>query len=104
MDVLLIQLKPSVTDKWFEFGEAIGVNKEVLETCIRYPSDQSLVEILDNWLRNHSGQPTWNEIAEALTNIGLEQLARDIKIIYETGIILMCMVHDHVLILLLLQA
>ena len=85
LDILLIQLKPAVTDKWYQFGEAIGVNKELLETCTRYPSDQSLVEILDNWLRNHSGQPTWNEIAEALTEIGLKELAYKIESVYKTG-------------------
>lgn len=78
-------MKPAVTDKWYQFGEAIGVNKELLEKCTQYPPDQSLVDILDNWLRNHSGQPTWNEIAEALIQIGLEQLALDIKTVYETG-------------------
>ena len=85
LDILLIQLKPAVTDMWYQFGEAIGVNKKLLETCTRYPSDQSLVEILDNWLRNHSGQPTWNEIAEALTEIGLKELAYKIERVYETG-------------------
>ena len=85
LDVLLIQLKAAITDKWYEFGEAIGVHKELLEECTRYSPDQSLVEILDNWLRNHSGQPTWNEVAEALTKIGLQQLALDILNVYETG-------------------
>ena len=85
LDILLIQLKPTVTDKWYQFGEAIGVHKEILEECTRYPTDQSLVEILDNWLRNHSGQPSWKEIAEALTKIGLQELACNIKSVYETG-------------------
>ena len=85
LDILLIQLKPTVTDKWYQFGEAIGVPKEILEECTRYPTDQSLVEILDNWLRNHSGQPSWKEIAEALTKIGLQELSRNIKHVYETG-------------------
>ena len=80
-------MKPTVTDKWYQFGEAIDIPKKVLEECTRYSPDQSLVEILDNWLRNHSGQPTWNEIAEALEEIGLKQLAFDIKCVYETGIL-----------------
>ena len=82
---MLIQLKPTVTDKWYEFGEAIGIPKETLQECTRYPSDQSLIEILDNWLRNHSSHPTWTEIADALTKIGLQQLAYDIMKVYETG-------------------
>ena len=78
-------MKPTITDKWYQFGEALDIHKEVLEECSRYSSDQSLVEILDNWLRNHSGQPTWNEIAEALEEVGLKQLSFDIKCVYETG-------------------
>ena len=88
LDNLLIQLKSAVTDKWYEFGEAIGVRKEILDKCTQYPSDESLTEILDHWLRNHSGQPTWNEITEALTKINLHVLALNIKSVYETGIIL----------------
>ena len=85
LDSLLIQLKPALTDKWYEFGEAIGIPKETLQECTQYSSDQSLVEILDNWLRNHNNQPTWNEVANALTKIGLQQLALDIMKVYDTG-------------------
>ena len=80
-----MQLKPTVTDMWFQFGKAIGTKKEILDQYSQLEPDQRLVEILDNWLRNHNQQPTWNEIAEALTEIGLEQLALDIKSVYETG-------------------
>ena len=85
LDSLLIQLKAAVTDKWYQFGKTIGIEKDVLDKCTHYSSDQSLVEILDNWLRNHSTQPTWNEIADALNEIGLEQLAVDIRSVYKTG-------------------
>ena len=87
LDTLLIQLKPAVlhSDKWYQFGKALGTKKELLEKCTQLQPDQSLVQILDDWLRNHSGQPSWNEIAEALTEIGLEQHALDIKSVYETG-------------------
>ena len=89
LDNLLIQLKSAVTDKWYEFGEAIGVHREILEKYTQYPSDQSLIEILDHWLRNHSGQPTWNEISEGLTKINLLELALNIKSIYQTGIMIL---------------
>ena len=75
----MIQLKPVVTDQWYQFGEAIAVNKELLDKCTRYSSEESLVEILDNWLRNHKGQPTWIEVADALDIVGLQHLATDIK-------------------------
>lgn len=87
LNSLLIQLKLTVTDKWYQFGKAIGINKELLDKCTQFSPKQSLIEILDNWLMNHNGQPTWNEIANALEEIGLEQLALDIKSVYETGII-----------------
>ena len=85
MDSLLIQLRSEVTPKWYQFGEAMGVGKEVLDKCIKYPSEESLIEVLDNWLRNHAGQPTWREVAEALKGIGLQQLAFDIEKVYNTG-------------------
>ena len=70
---------------WYQFGEAIGVRKEVLEKCVKYPPEESIIEILDNWLRNHAGQPTWREVAEALRVINLQQLAFDIEKVYDTG-------------------
>ena len=44
------------------------------------------MEVLDNWLRNHEGQPTWTEVADALDKIGLQHLATDIKNVYITGV------------------
>ena len=85
LDSLLIQLKAEVTPRWYEFGKALGVNKAVLEKCIQYPPEESIVEILDNWLRNHETEPTWKEIAESLKMIGLRQLGSDIGMVYETG-------------------
>lgn len=85
LDSLLIQLKPAVSDKWYQFGKAIGTKQELLDRCTQLQPEQGLVEILDDWLNNHK-QPTWNEIAEGLTEIGLEQLAFDIKCVYKTGI------------------
>lgn len=84
---LFIQLKSAImdSDRWYQFGKALGTTKELLDKCTRLQPDQSLMEILDDWLKNHSGQPSWNEIAEALTEIGLEQLAHDIKSVYRTG-------------------
>lgn len=90
LDSLLIQLKSAILSdsdkiKWYQLGKALGTKKELLDKCTRLQPDQSLAEILDDWLRNHSGQPSWNEIAEALTEIGLKQLAYDIKSVYQTG-------------------
>ena len=85
LDSLLIQLRSQVTPKWYQFGEAIGVEKEVLNKCVKYSPEECIVDVLDNWLRNHAGQPTWREVAEALRSIDLNQLAFDIEKVYETG-------------------
>ena len=43
------------------------------------------MEVLDQWLRNFPGRPTWRDVANALREIGLQQLANDIEMVYETG-------------------
>ena len=86
LDSLLVQVKAEVTSQWYQLGEALGVNKATLEKCSQYPPEESIVEILDNWLRNHLGQPTWREVAETLKTIGFQQLGCDIENVYKTGI------------------
>ena len=86
LDCLLLQLQSKVTPKWYEFGVALGIEKELLEKCMQYPPDQSIIEVCDHWLRNCGGQPTWRKVAEALKKIGYQQLASDIENVYETGI------------------
>lgn len=48
----------------------LGVPVNFLETLIGYPDDDCLVEVLDNWLRNHPDKPTWDEIEKALRKFG----------------------------------
>ena len=43
------------------------------------------MEVLDQWLRNFPGRPTWRDVANALRKIGVQQLADDIEMVYETG-------------------
>ena len=85
LDSLLIQIQIDVTPKWYEFGEAIGVVKEVLDKWTQCPPEQSIIEVCDHWLRNCDGQPTWRMVAEALKKVGFQQLASDIEKVYETG-------------------
>lgn len=85
LDSLLIQLQSKVTKKWYEFGKAIGVGKEVLEKYLECTPDQSMIEVCDYWFRSHVGQPTWREVANALKKIKFHQLAIDIEKVYETG-------------------
>ena len=63
----------------------IGINKEILEKYSSYPSEECIVEVLDYWLRNHHSKPTWRDVAKALKEIELHQLADNILKVYETG-------------------
>ena len=87
LDTLLIQLQGAATSQWCQLGEALQVNKDVLDRCSNHPPEESIVEILDHWLRNFPGHPTWRDVANALRYIGLQQLAKDIEMVYKTGII-----------------
>ena len=86
LDTLLIQVWGAVTPHWYQLGQALEVSKDVLDKFTNYPPEESIVEILDQWLRNFPGHPTWRDITNALREIGLQQLANDIEMVYETGI------------------
>ena len=85
LDSLLIQLKSEVTLSWYQFGKALGVDNKFLDKCLQHPPEESLIEVCDNWLRNHTGQPTWREVAEALRQIDCQKLAFDIESVYDKG-------------------
>ena len=48
LDSVLIPLKNKVTEKWYQFGVALGVEKEILDRCLNYLPEQSIVEMLDH--------------------------------------------------------
>ena len=85
LDSLLIQLRPQVTPIWYQFGVALGIPEEVLNNCVGYPDEECIVEVLDHWLRNHKGKPTWRDVARALKDVELYQLADSVLNIYKTG-------------------
>ena len=85
LDLLLILLKEEVTPKWYEFGLVVGVAKEVMDNYSGCSSDQCLIEVFDYWLRHHSSQPTWKEVAQALKEIELHQLAEKVQEISTRG-------------------
>ena len=85
LNTLLIQVRGAVTSRWYQLGQALEVSKDVLDKCSNYPPEESIVEILDQWLRNFPGRPTWRDVANALRRIGLQKLANDIEMVYETG-------------------
>ena len=93
LDNLLVQLRPEVSSCWYQFGLAIHVEKETLDAIAKNCSPKEcIVEMLDFWLRNHTGQPTWGEIVNALKAIDLTKLALDIERVYKTGINCQCLV------------
>ena len=85
LDSLLIQLRSQVTPKWYEFGEAAGVEREVMDKFAKQCSPEDcIVEMFDHWLRI-SDKPTWRDVAKILKSIHLTQLAFDIEGVYTTG-------------------
>ena len=73
LDKLLIQLCPQVGSKWYQFGEAAEIEKEVLDSYAKScPPEDCIIEMFDYWLRNHdAGQLTWRDVAQVLRAIGL---------------------------------
>ena len=84
LDSLLIQLQGKVTRKWYQFGVALGVEKEILDRYLKYLPEQSIVEILDHWLRRSEGQ-SWGDVARALKQINYNELAEGIESIDKMG-------------------
>jgi hypothetical protein len=79
----MIRLQDKVTEKWYQFGVALGVEKEVLDRYLNYPPEQSIVEILDHWLRIK--ERNWRDVAKALRQFEHHQLAKEIESIDKTG-------------------
>ena len=73
LDSLLIQLQDKVTQNWQKFGIALRIQKAVLDRCLMYTLEQSIIEILDHWLRSDV-EHTWGEVARALKQINYHQL------------------------------
>ena len=55
---------------WYQFGMELGVPVDFLEALIGHPEDECMVELLDLWLRDHPGKPTWEEIEQVLHKLG----------------------------------
>ena len=87
LDNLLIQLREQVSPLWYQFGEAAGVEPEILDKLADNCSPQEcIVEMFDYWLRQQKELPTWRDVAKILKVINLQQLADHIETVYTTGI------------------
>ena len=88
IDRVLVQLK-SVQGKWREIGKALNVPETHIEQVEPYCAGndvQGITEVIDFWMRNCGGKPTWRELANALKSVGQEQLANLLMEVYETGV------------------
>ena len=95
LDSLLIRLQGKVTEKWHKFGVALGVDKEILDRCLKHPPEQSIVEILDQWLRGYDLEKrSWRDVVRALRQIKCHQLAKEIESIDKTGHNYICNNHS----------
>ena len=82
----MIQLRAQVSPLWYQFGEAAGIETEILEKLANDCSPQDcIVEMFDYWLREQKEPLTWRDVAKILKVINLEQLAAKIEEIYTTG-------------------
>ena len=86
LDSLLIQLK-EVEGDWKELGECFGVSPSQLDEIASHclTAADSMIEVIDLWLREYPGRPTWREVAEALKQLHHYRLAEDINNVYSTG-------------------
>ena len=86
LDTLLIQIRHEITPKWYQFGLAVGINKETLDELFsNSPPEECIVEVLDLWLKSSKSAVTWKDVANALKKCGYHQLAEKILKVYKTG-------------------
>ena len=85
LDNLLILMRRQVTPKWYQFGLAVGINKETLDEFSNFPPEECIVEMLDLWLRTSESAITWRDVADALKETGFHLLAENILKVYKTG-------------------
>ena len=87
LDQSLLQLK-TVQIKWREIGFALSIpttHIEQVEEHCKGNSSAGLKEMVDFWMKNCGGRPTWMELANALKLVGENELAGQLLEIYETG-------------------
>ena len=62
---------------------AAGVPVDTLNKYFNCTPEESIVEVLDYWLRQ--GGKTWRDVADVLNEIHLQELAKKILKVYDTG-------------------
>ena len=85
LDSLLLQIRHEITPKWYQFGLAIGINKETLNEFSNFPPEECIVEVLDIWLKTSETTVAWKDVADALKESGFHELAEELLKVYKTG-------------------
>ena len=73
---LLRQIGTEIASKWRQLGKAVGISEEMLDECSNCSPEEAVVEVLDYWIRNQ--KPSWEDVAEALNEVGLHELANSL--------------------------
>ena len=73
---LLHQIGTEVASKWYQLGIAVGISEEMLDESSNRSPEEAIIEVLDYWIRNH--KPSWEDVAEALSEVGLHELANSL--------------------------
>ena len=81
----MIQIRREVTPKWYQFGLAIGISKEILDEFSNFPPEECIVEISDLWLRTSETTVIWRDVANVLKEIGCHRPAEKMLKTYKTG-------------------
>lgn len=80
-------LREEVGPRWYDFGDAVGIDNVVLDSIAKttFP-ENCLVEMLDYWLKyfHDDEKLTWADVATALRDINLQELAYHIEQQYAT--------------------
>ena len=74
---LLNQIGSEVASGWYQLGIAVGISKEMLDECSNHAPQEAVIEVLDYWIRNSN--PSWEDVAETLNEIGLHELANSLS-------------------------
>jgi len=74
LDTLFTELHPTVTAKWQELGEALGMDEDLLDEIFtnNATDDECLRVVLEQWLQI---RPACKDLSDALQKIGERQLA-----------------------------
>ena len=72
---------------WKQLGECLGVSPSQLDEIAKQCSTaaECMVEMLDVWIKNHVGHPTWKEVIVGLGKLNHYHLAESLKHRYTTG-------------------